>query len=76
MKRRIIRDGRIYVLGQMYTFNEEGKKAAIRDARAWRERGHWAFVRKGKDVSTYHDYPAVYVGPVWAVYRSVKKKER
>jgi len=76
MKKRMMIGSRMYKLAQEYVFDDEGKRMALRDAQAWRDRGYWAVVRKGKDATAFRDYPAVYVGQVWAVYRSFKKKGR
>jgi hypothetical protein len=75
MKKRIQKGGRIYERMQMYTFNEVGRQGALKDAQAWRERDHWAFVTRGIE-TTYASYPKTVTGPVWAVYVSVKLKKR
>lgn len=73
MKKRMMIGARMYERMQMYTFNEIGKQAALKDAQAWRESGYWATVRKGIE-TTYSYYPQEVTGPVWATYKSIKKK--
>jgi hypothetical protein len=72
-KKRININGRIYERMSMWTFDEEGRKSALKDAQAWRDRRYWATVKKVTE-TTYTSYPMTETGPLWAVYKSIKKK--
>jgi len=74
-KKRMMIGSRMYERMSMWHFDEGGRKSALKDAQAWRERGYWATIRKVTE-TTYTYYPQSETGPVWAVYKSIKKKGR